>query len=233
MSVCYAPGMTPWNKGFKKETHVSVRKVSDTMKARRVDNFKKWRDAHLVQYEEFAHNGDLAELIGAVLGDGNIEKFPRTERLVVVGDAQKPEFVWRYANLIEKLFKKKPVVKKALRSNALRISIYQKFISERLGVPTGNKKHFPHQIPQWIEENDAYIVRFLRGLYEAEGSLSIHLPTCTYNFCFTNLNPYLLKIVDDALTHLEFHTEVRHNAIRIRKRAEVMRLKELIRFRQY
>jgi hypothetical protein len=77
------------------------------------------------------------------------------------------------------------------------------------------------------------LVRFLRGLFEAEGSLSIHLPTCTYNFAFSNTNQYLLKIVEIGLKRLEFHPEVRHNAIRIRRKAEVEELKNLLHFRQY
>lgn len=76
-------------------------------------------------------------------------------------------------------------------------------------------------------------VFFVRGLFEAEGYLSIHLPTCTYNFAFVNYNQHLLNIVENALRRLEFHPEVRHNAIRIRRKAEVERLKKLIHFREY
>ncbi|HUC31571.1 MAG TPA: LAGLIDADG family homing endonuclease [Candidatus Paceibacterota bacterium] len=203
------------------------------MKARKIDNFKKWRDSHRVRYAEIPHNGDLAEYIGVVLGDGNIEAFPRTERITIVGDAKKMDFIYRYTKMTQSLFKKAPAVAKASYSNAVRISLYQKFISKRLEIPTGNKEQFPHILPLWIENNEQYLIRFLRGLYEAEAYLSIHLPTSTYNFGFVNTNPYLLKIVEIALRRLEFHPEIRHNAIRIRKKAEVERLKNLLHFRQY
>jgi len=223
----------PWNKGFTKDTHLSVAKISATMRVRNIDNFKQWRDQHAVAYASLPRNGDLAEYIGVVLGDGNIERFPRTERIVIVGDAKKMGFVYHYAELTEKLFQKTPTIKKAKSSNAVRISLYQKFISERLGIPTGNKFGLAYELPQWIEVNEEYLVRFLRGLFEAEGSLSIHLPTCTYNFAFTNYNKYLLDIVARSLIKLEFHPEVRHNAIRIRRKAEVERLKNLLHFREY
>jgi hypothetical protein len=209
------------------------RKISATMKARKIDNFKKWRHAHRVHYARIPHDGNLAEYIGVVLGDGNIEAFPRTERLVIAGDAKKMDFIYRYAKMTEMLFKKAPVIMRATYSNVVRISIYQKFISKRLGVPTGNKEQFAYVLPAWIENNERHLVRFLRGLYEAEAYLSIHLPTCTYNFGFVNTNPYLLKIVENALRRLEFHPEIRNNAIRVRRRAEVERLKNLLQFRQY
>ncbi|KKW30096.1 MAG: hypothetical protein UY74_C0052G0008, partial [Candidatus Kaiserbacteria bacterium GW2011_GWC2_52_8b] len=76
-----------WSKGYTKETHPSVRKISETMKNRKIDNFAEWRKKAIrdgrirVHFPRLPQNGDLAELIGVVLGDGHIEKFPRTERL--------------------------------------------------------------------------------------------------------------------------------------------------------
>jgi hypothetical protein len=225
--------MPSWNKNLTKETHASVAKISTTMKARKIDNFKQWREANPVQYAQLPHGNNLAEYIGAVLGDGHIEKFPRTERITITGDFQKPDYVWRYADITQKLFHKMPTIAKAKKSNGFRLSLYQKFISERLGIPTGDRTNFAYKLPKWIVENESYLLSFLRGLFEAEGSLSIHLPTCTYNFSFTNFNQNLLDIVRDSLLNLEFHPEVRHNAIRIRKKAEVEKLKSLIHFREY
>ena len=187
------------------------------MKTHHIDNFKHWRTEHPVHYTNLSKDGDLAEYIGVVLGDGHIEKFPRTERITITGDIQKPEYIWRYATMTEKLFKKTPTLERAKDSRGFRLSLYQKFISARLGIPTGNRKDFKYKLPRWISNDQHYIPRFLRGLFEAEGSLCIHPPTCTYNFCFTNYNQHLLAIVKNLLIQLEFHPEVRHNAIRIRK----------------
>jgi intein-encoded DNA endonuclease-like protein len=222
-----------WNKGFTKTTHPGVAKISATMKVRNINNFKQWRKNHPILYANFSHTGDVAEYIGVVLGDGNIEQFPRTERITIIGDAKKMGFVIRYAMLTEKLFHKKPAVARMKNSNVVRISLYQKFIARRLGIPTGNRKDFPYKLPLWIAINKNYLLRFLRGLFEAEGSLSINLPTYTYNFAFSNLNQHLLLIVRDILQKLEFHPEVRHNAIRIRKKAEVERLGNMLHFREY
>ncbi|MEI7777747.1 MAG: hypothetical protein WCI52_04025, partial [bacterium] len=75
-----------WNKGLNKENNTSVRKISDTMKSKKIDNFRLWRlkmkEAGKMGGERpLVKNGDLAELIGMTLGDGSIHKYARTEGL--------------------------------------------------------------------------------------------------------------------------------------------------------
>lgn len=107
-----------WNKGFTKATHPSVRKISETMKRRGIDNFKQWRERMKLegkiksQYYSLKKNKNLAELIGVVLGDGHICRFERTESLRIVGNANSPYFVRHYAQIMEKVFNKKPYVAK-------------------------------------------------------------------------------------------------------------------------
>jgi hypothetical protein len=88
-------------------------------------------------------------------------------------------------------------------------------------------------MPSWISKNKIFLINFIRGLFEAEGSLSIHLPTGTYNFAFSNKNKSLLKIVEKSLRLLGYHPEVRPVAIRLRRKAEVERFRQLIQFRMY
>lgn len=56
-------------------------------------------------------------LIGMILGDGHIARFPRTERLTISLNSNNSRLVNRYASIVEKIFKKKPIdVYFALRS---------------------------------------------------------------------------------------------------------------------
>lgn len=228
-----------WNKGQTKETNLSVRKISETMKMKKIDNFKKWREGQYKlgnikrDFKDFKKSKDLAELIGVIWGDGNIEKFPRTERLVISGDYAKYSFIDRYAEMVEKIFDKKPTVMKSNQTNAVRISIYQNKISERLEVPTGSKFLFKIVLPKWIKENKTYLIYFLKGLYEADASLSYHKKTYTHNFCFSNVNQSLLDVVEDSLVGFGFHPERRINAVRLRRKLEVEKFAKMIKFRQY
>lgn len=95
----------PWCKGYTKETHPSVLKISKTFKKKKIDNFKEWREKMKKMgkirssYPLFKKDGNLAELIGVILGDGNILKFPRTEALTISSNAKNSGFIKRYSSL--------------------------------------------------------------------------------------------------------------------------------------
>lgn len=228
-----------WCKGYTKETHPSIQKISNTMKRRKIDNFARWRDEArkkgLIKsvYKPLVRNGDLAELIGVVLGDGHIARFPRTERLMIFSNSNNKGFIKRYAQLVETVFGKKPYVSKVTYSNCVRISIYEKMISSRLGVPTGARQKIHFSVPRWILANDQYVVRYLRGLYEAEGSYSVHTPTSTYKFSFANTNQSLLRIVYRLMSQFGFRLSMDPKRVQISKRGHVERAVRDLEFRKY
>lgn len=230
----------PWSKGYTKETHPSVAKISRTFKKRRIDNFKEWRqeakERGIIRYEwpPFRKDGDLAELLGMILGDGHIAKFPRTECLIISSNSEDVYLIQRYAGFMEKFLNKKPYIEvpKGIKK-CTRIRIYQKDISRRLGVPTGNRGKVNNTVPAWILRNRNFMIRFLRGLYEAEGSFCVHKPTYTYKLLFSNRNPSLLNVVYDGLKKLGFHPHRSEYKIQLSKKDEVYRCKELLQFRKY
>ena len=229
----------PWNKGLTKENNSQVKKISDTFKRKNINNFLKWR-YKMIQKGEIIPNrppliksSHLALLTGLILGDGNIHRFPRTEKLTITLGLDKPNLILFTETLVEEIFKKKPKTLKHNTGNAVRIYIYQKQISERLEIPSGNRRYSTTGIPRWTWKSKEYLISCLRGLFEAEGSLSIHLPTYTYNFAFSNRNIKLLDDVRKALVKLGFHPEIRPDAIRLRRKEEVKYFKNLINFRRY
>lgn len=229
----------PWNKGETKYINSSVRKISKTFKSKRIDNFRKWRNKMIEEgkiktfYPPFQKTNNLAILTGLILGDGHIDKFPRTEKLTITFGTDKPKLIEFTAGLVGKIFDKKPRIYKERTRNAMRISLYQKNISKRLKIPSGNRRYTTRGIPKWIWNSRKFVIGCLRGLFEAEASLSIHLPTYTYNFAFTNRNEKLLEDVYQALVLLGLHPEVRLDEIRLRRRIEVQYFKTLISFRKY
>lgn len=209
------------------------------MKRKGIDNFAKWREEAKKkglmksEYLPLTRNGDLAELIGVVLGDGHVAYFPRTERLMIFSNSLNQGFVDRYAKMVERVFGKKPSVSKVKYSNCTRISIYEKAISERLGVPAGARQNAQIRVPRWILGNDEFVVRYLRGLYEAEGSASVHLPTSTYKFSFANTNQSLLKIVFRLVSKMGFYASMDPKRVQISRKAHVERAIQLLEFRKY
>jgi hypothetical protein len=229
----------PWNKGLTKATHLSLQKTSETMRRRKLDNFARWRneakETGLIRrnFPAFRKNGDLAELLGVMLGDGHIQKFPRTERLLIFSNSNNHGFIKRYTTLVEKLFEKKPYVYQQTGTNCTRISLYEKHISKRAGMPTGPRKSLIIKIPDWILQNRTYSRRYLRGLYEAEGSYSVHLPTSTHKLNFSNTNQSMLKNVVKLLTVLGFSPHFDLKRVQLSKREEVERAIKELEFRKY
>ncbi|MES2225747.1 MAG: LAGLIDADG family homing endonuclease [Patescibacteria group bacterium] len=209
------------------------------MRAKKLDNLKEWRDRMKAEgkikssYEPFEKNGDLAELIGVVLGDGHIYKHVRCESLRIVGSGNNPGFAQRYASLVENIFGKKPHV--ALRSAeyAINITIYQREIAARLGIPAGSRKNLVYELPPWIQDEPQHIIYFLRGLYEAEGCLAHHEGTYTHKFQFSNVNRSLLDIVFNELQKLGFHPHRSPKQIQVSRKEEVQKLANLLQFRNY
>lgn len=228
-----------WSKGKTKYTDPSVKKISDTFKKKKIDNFSEWRhkarELGIIpkEYSPFKKDENLACLIGLALGDGHICKFARTESLAITLGTDKPGLIKLTAFLVEKVIGKKPNIEKKKGINAVRVVLYQKYIAKRLGIPCGNRGKIRINVPYWIRKSREFSLAFLRGLYEAEASLSIHLPTYTYNFSFSNTNPYLLKIVENYLRSLNLHPEVRLKNVRLRRKEEVKYFKDLINFRNY
>lgn len=228
-----------WNKGFTKNTHPSVHKISETMRKKRIDNFAEWRERMKKtgriksDYLPFIKDNDLAEFIGVALGDGHIEIFPRTERLIISANSHNIGFVKRYVRIMRKIFEKEPRCMKTKNANCIRISVYEKFISKRLGMPTGNRKDSTIGIPRWIWINKSFLISCLRGLFEAEGSFCVHKPTSTYKFLFSNQNDTLLHAVYRGLCILGFHPNRSGYKIQLFAKKEVYECKKLIQFRKY
>ena len=88
-------------------------------------------------------------------------------------------------------------------------------------------------VPEWILENRRYVVRYLRGLYEAEGSLSHHEPTCTHKLSFSNMNPTMLENVYNLMSGLGFHPHRDAKRVQLSRKEEVHQAVELLQFRKY
>ena len=228
-----------WSKGLTKENNASLRKTSETLKRKKIDNFAKWREQMKREgkikstYPPLKKDGDLAELIGVVLGDGHICLYPRTEELRLTSNSNSPGFIQRYAEIIEKVFDKKAYIINSNQGNYTKIGFYEKSISKRIGIPSGARKNLDIKIPSWILKKREYMIRYLRGLYEAEGSFCVHKPTGTYKLFFSNRNESMLDIVFRLMKKLGFHPHRSKYKIQISKKEEVYRTVEVLEFRKY
>lgn len=226
-------GVIPWNKGKTKETHLSLEKLSYNLKLQKEWNFSRWQRENRIHYEKLKKDKDLAELIGIVLGDGNLYKCPRTENLRVICDSQDTAYIKHIADLINKIFNKNPLVMKRKNENAIVIGVYQCKLSERLGIPAGNKIRNNVGIPLWITSDEKYMLKCLKGLFETDGCFVEDKNNYTQIIEFKNNCRKLRKDVYNILLTLGFSPQLGRNYVRLARRGEVYKFKELIDFRNY
>lgn len=230
-------GPMPWNKGDTKENNPSLLRLSNTLKIRKKWNFTKWqrkrKKQQIIQYKELSKDENLAELIGIVLGDGNLYKHLRTENLRVICNSKDTIYIRRISSLITKIFHKSPSVIKRKNENATVVCLYQCKISKRLDLPCGNKIKNNVGIPSWIFFNEEYMIRCLKGLFETDGCFHEDKDNYTRIIEFKNNCMRLREDVYNALVSLRFHPQSGNNYIRLARTNEVYKFKELIDFRNY
>ncbi len=226
-------GSMPWAKGETKEANLSLLKLSDTLKTKKVWNFTNWQRKNKIYYHNLEKDKSLAELIGAALGDGTLEKFPRTERLRIICNSKEKEHILHIADMLRTKFKKLPHIFKRKKKNAIDIYIYQCKISKRLGLSTGNKIKNNVGIPSWIKHNKKFAISCLKGLFETDGCFVEDEDNYTQIIEFKNNCRRLREDVYSILCRLGYHPQFGKNYIRLARRAEVYSFKKLINFRNY
>lgn len=168
-----------------------------------------------------------------MLGDGCIEKFARTEKLDISFNSNETQHIQRISELIERIFEKKPTIRKVKVANCIHVSFYQKDISRRLKFPAGVKSKHQLKIPAWIKTKKEYLLPCLRGLFESDGDWVIDKKYGTNVIKFTNIIDSLLDDVKDCLIKLGFPANRGRRRVTVSRNGEVERFVKLIKFRQY
>lgn len=187
---------------------------------------------------------ELAELVGIILGDGNIHLFKRgkkigTYALRICGHRNYDfDYLTNFvASLLQKLFHIKPKFFIPKSSNALLVNIYSKelavFLSE-IGLKIGNKIVNHSEIPPWVRENHIFLQACLRGLIDTDGSvfrMSKRDPNLI-RIAFKSHNPILLRQVREAFMQLGYNPSniTNNNAIYLSRQDEVKRYIQAIGF---
>lgn len=162
-------------------------------------------------------NSKLAEFIGSVLGDGNINSYKKGKKvgvyqIKIAGDySEDREYHQEYLKpLCEELFGlsigENVVPKRNERFLVLSSKELVEFFT-KLGLKPGNKIKNQTTIPPWIWENDEFIKACLRGLIDTDGSIfrmSKRDPNLI-RISFTNHNAQLLEDTRNAFISVGFN----------------------------
>ena len=160
-------------------------------------------------------NAELAELVGIILGDGNIQIAKKNKStsymLRIVGDSRKDkEYLINYVKpLCDSLFGLDAKIKPHYMFNGLYVIVNSKNVTEFLlsiGLQAGNKIKNGVTIPPWIQKDVSLLKKCIRGLIDTDGSiyeLKPHWPGL-WQICFTSQNPFLMQDVRNAFIKLGY-----------------------------
>lgn len=216
-----------------KDDHPALARIA--LQRREKNNFSDWYKTRResIEYVKPKPSAPYAELYGAILGDGCIERYARTERLIISFNSKEVEHIAHIKQIMEGIFKKEPKLRHRKDSQCIDVYIYQKYLSERLNFPTGVKFRHILTIPDWIKQSKLYSIRCLKGLFEADGSWVIDKKNNTNVIALTSVSQSLLKDTYDVLVELGFHPNLYQRTVRLARRAETEKFAKLINFRQY
>lgn len=155
---------------------------------------------------------EMAELIGIMLGDGNIwVKEPGFYTIRIAGDKRRDkEYLEGH---VSQLFKKLLGIEVNSyyykTSNCMHIYSGSKdsvFTLKYFGLKPGSKIKNNVEIPKWIFKNNKYLKACIRGLIDTDGSVC-PITGRNYNYIwFTSKIPALRDSFDEAMKQLDIKT---------------------------
>lgn len=143
---------------------------------------------------------ELAYITGMAIGDGNISNpNGRAYRLRITCDIAYPGIMARIVSYLKVLFPKNKIGITVRPRNCIDISIYNKQINTLFGwdMHSGKKIDQIIKIPDWIYRDRVFTIRFIKGLFESDGSVYFDR---TYKMA--NLVSYNAEIIDFAFLEI-------------------------------
>jgi hypothetical protein len=183
---------------------------------------------------------ELAELFGAILGDGGINN----DHQVVItlnrhNDRRYAEFICKLAgklfSMAPKIYERKGLGKENIIDVVIGgINIVEFLLSK--GLLKGGKVKHQIDVPHWIKENEEFSTYCLRGLIDTDGGVFYHRHTIgqgsflNIGLQFSNHSKPLLKFAEKTLFTLGYTPKIASHYVNLYKKDEILRYAEEIRF---
>lgn len=161
-----------------------------------IDNYEPNKENDEIKYTsknkiiELEENNQLAEMIGIILGDGNLYDDGRKYLLRVTSNRIEEEEFRKYTkNIMTQIFKINPKSYSKKNQNATDLVIQNKIIVKSLiekGLIPGNKVKNQVSVPDWIKRKKEYTIACLRGIFDTDGSVYLRNTQKSFGLNFKN-----------------------------------------------
>lgn len=206
-------------EGLSKKLNISLDKIKN-ISCGRTSFASLFRDRDQYRISP-KRSKELAELIGIVLGDGNIFQFDRCQRLTISCNGSYRQYIKHVSHLTRIIFEKEPSVIKKSKVNCTDVCLYMQDIDKALGLPIGNKLKNSVNIPGWIFKKKEYLIKCLKGLFETDGHYALNKKYYVEYIQFCNKSGSLKESVIKALRSLGYSPQMGNFYVRLAKRIQV------------
>ena len=155
-----------------------------------------------------------AEFIGIMLGDGHLNE-NGIQVKVTLNAVDEPQLVLYVENLMMQLFdhhhiyinyeKGFPLTKKGVHLTLSSKSIHHSLVD--LGLVPGDKIKNKATAPIWVFDNNLFIIKCLKGLFDTDGSISIYKPNKSLLITFGSASKILTEVFKKLCNSLEIDTQ--------------------------
>lgn len=202
---------------YNKLCELSKTNFDDKIIERLADNWGKIKGASISkrntkEFIEPKDSKELAEIVGIILGDGNIDTFHNKKGvqcyiIKIAGDKRNDkEYLSNYVyNLFLNILNEDGSLREIKTTNGIYLTIYGKKMIEffkRKGLDSGDKKKNNQGIPNWIKKNSNYLKSCIRGLIDTDGS--IHRISKQNKNLRINYVSHITKLLQDVREGLIF-----------------------------
>ncbi len=155
-----------------------------------------------------------AEFCGTVMGDGNLWTNNRKYEVTITGDITKDKnYFDKLASFVKNKIGKNPYYR--IRGRGLRLTIYSKeyygFLTSAVGLKSGMQKR-KSGIPAPIKSNPVFLSRFIRGLFDTDGTVFLSDKRGSPNYPTLEIassNTKLVRDLHSALSYFGFRVHKR------------------------
>lgn len=157
---------------------------------------------------------DLAELIGIIIGDGNIYYNLKIKKyyIEITGNINKEKEYYKHiSNLFFKTIRKKGTIR--ISGRGLRIRVYSKkfveFLVKDLEIHHNKNKFYNVKIPKKIIENNFLLYDCLRGIFDTDGSFFLAKKSHRKDYPCIEISTCSIELAKQIKTSLEKEFKLR------------------------
>ena len=198
-------------------SHEAFKRLEE-LYGKQIDTWERGRKSFVLN-----HSGDLAEVIGILLGDGHVSR----NGIVVTLNILERDYGNYVTDILERVWGLRV---RRRESGVQRLIINSRSLSRALlemGLQS-NKVREQVEVPRWIRDDPEFSRRCVKGLVDTDGSIYLRMGKYP-SISFSNRSVPLLDFFENFCNRFRIRTSRSTDAVLVQAKADVMRFVDIVR----